>query len=83
MQGFNRDRLRVRALTLTVFAAVSIGRLGSIPACAEAPATTQPVALTASAVAVADKFSADAAEQIFKEGGNAVDAARRSPSPSP
>ena len=31
--------------------------------------------LTASAVAVADKFSADAAEQIFKEGGNAVDAA--------
>ena len=31
--------------------------------------------LTASAVAVADEFSADAAEQIFKEGGNAVDAA--------
>jgi gamma-glutamyltranspeptidase / glutathione hydrolase len=31
--------------------------------------------LTASAVAVADKFSADAAEQIFKEGGNPVEAA--------
>ncbi|MCF1586512.1 gamma-glutamyltransferase, partial [Klebsiella pneumoniae] len=31
--------------------------------------------LTSSAVAVADKYSADAAERIFKEGGNAIDAA--------
>ena len=31
--------------------------------------------LTGSAVAVADKYSADTAEQIFKEGGNAIDAA--------
>ena len=52
-----------------------MGCLGAIPAFAEAPATSKPVVLTASAVAVADKFSADAAEQIFKEGGNAVDAA--------
>ena len=31
--------------------------------------------LTASAVAVADKYGAEAAEEIFKKGGNAVDAA--------
>jgi gamma-glutamyltranspeptidase/glutathione hydrolase len=37
--------------------------------------TPQPAVLTASAVAVADKYAADAAEQIFREGGNAVDAA--------
>ena len=63
------------ALTLAFLASVSIRCLDAIPAFAEAPATSQPVVLTASAVAVADKFSADAAEQIFKEGGNAVDAA--------
>ncbi|WP_414056228.1 gamma-glutamyltransferase [Paraburkholderia hospita] len=50
------------------------GLLESAPAHAKAPAPQQPV-LNASAVAVADKYSADAAEQIFKEGGNAVDAA--------
>ncbi|MGN6666633.1 MAG: gamma-glutamyltransferase [Trinickia sp.] len=50
--------------------------LGFAP-CTSAWAKTsaqQPV-LTASAMAVADEFSADAAERIFKEGGNAVDAA--------
>ncbi len=63
------------ALTLAFLASFSVRCLDAIPAFAEAPATSQPVVLTASAVAVADKFSADAAEQIFKEGGNAVDAA--------
>ncbi len=63
------------ALTLAFLASISIGSFGAIPASAETPATSQPIQLTASAVAVADKFSADAAEQIFKEGGNAVDAA--------
>ncbi|WP_449184037.1 gamma-glutamyltransferase [Trinickia sp. YCB016] len=55
-------------------ATASIGFIESAPAYAKAPAAQTPV-LNASAVAVADKFSADAAEQIFKEGGNAVDAA--------
>src|SRR6478752_1834868 len=32
-------------------------------------------AIVASAVAVADKYAADTAEQIFRQGGNAVDAA--------
>jgi gamma-glutamyltranspeptidase / glutathione hydrolase len=36
---------------------------------------TQPQVLNASAVAVADKYAADTAGQIFKLGGNAVDAA--------
>jgi gamma-glutamyltranspeptidase/glutathione hydrolase len=42
-------------------------------AAAEPP--SQPVILQSSAVAVSDKFGADAAEQVFKQGGNAVDAA--------
>ena len=63
------------ALTLAFLASVPIRCLDAIPAFAEGPATSPPVVLTASAVAVADKFSADAAEQTFKEGGNAVDAA--------
>ncbi len=49
------------------------GFVESTPAYAKV--APQPAVLTASAVAVADKFAADAAEQIFKQGGNAVDAA--------
>ena len=73
--AFKKDKWNAAALALTVVACVSIRCLGPIPALAEVPATSQPVALTAAAVAVADKFSADAAEQILKRGGNAVDAA--------
>lgn len=47
--------------------------VGNEAAFARAPVQT-PV-LTASAIAVADKYSADAAQQIFNEGGNAIDAA--------
>ena len=72
VKAFNNKKLSTMALTLAFLASVSIRWLGAVPAFA---ATSQPVVLTASAVAVADKFSADAAEQIFKEGGNAVDAA--------
>src|ERR1700721_538805 len=75
VKTFNKGKLSMMALTLAFLASVSIRCLGAIPAFAETPATSRPVVLTASAVAVADKFSADAAEQIFKEGGNAVDAA--------
>ncbi len=57
-----------------VFASLAVVCLAG-SASAEAPATSPPIVLTAAAVAVADKFSADAAEQIFDEGGNAVDAA--------
>jgi gamma-glutamyltranspeptidase/glutathione hydrolase len=63
------------ALALALLASVALRGLGPVPAFAEAPAASRPVALTASAVAVADRFGADAAEEIFKEGGNAVDAA--------
>jgi gamma-glutamyltranspeptidase / glutathione hydrolase len=61
------------ALSLVAFCSISPSLLISASAYAEAPA--RPAVLAASAVAVADKFSADAAEEIFKEGGNAVDAA--------
>jgi gamma-glutamyltranspeptidase/glutathione hydrolase len=68
---------RTRSFTLgTVVAAafsVSVAFVETTPAYAKTP--TQPAVLTASAVAVADKYAADTAEQIFKEGGNAVDAA--------
>ncbi|KGX79626.1 gamma-glutamyltransferase [Burkholderia pseudomallei MSHR435] len=49
------------------------GFLPSAPAHAKGP--QQRVVLDGSAVAVADKYSADAAEEIFRQGGNAVDAA--------
>ena len=52
---------------------LSFGFVESTPAYAKV--APQPAVLTASAVAVADKFAADAAEQVLKEGGNAVDAA--------
>ncbi|MEX3958706.1 gamma-glutamyltransferase [Trinickia sp. EG282A] len=61
------------ASAIVALATISIGFLESTPAVAKTNAA-KPV-LTASALAVADKFSADAAERIFKEGGNAVDAA--------
>jgi len=68
---------RTRSFTLGTVAAaafsVSVAFVETTPAYAKTP--TQPAVLTASAVAVADKYAADTAEQIFKEGGNAVDAA--------
>jgi gamma-glutamyltranspeptidase/glutathione hydrolase len=63
------------ALAAVALFTVSSGFLETAPAYAKAPQKQQPAVLNASAIAVADKFSADAAEQIFKEGGNAVDAA--------
>lgn len=72
-----RSPHRTRSLAVGTIAiaalSASVGFVESTPAYAKAAA--QPAVLTASAVAVADKFAADSAEQIFKEGGNAVDAA--------
>ena len=66
-------KLSASVVAAAAFFTVSSGFLETAPAYAKAP--QQAAVLDASAVAVADKFSADAAEQIFKEGGNAVDAA--------
>lgn len=63
--------IRVRGWVLAT--TVTLGFAPYAPAWAKT-STPQPV-LSASAMAVADEFSADAAERIFKEGGNAVDAA--------
>lgn len=69
---------RLRAVALGAFAAaaltVSAGFVETTPAYARTADAEQPV-LTASAVAVADKYAAATAEQIFRQGGNAVDAA--------
>ena len=60
---------------------LSLGFAPATPAWAKTSKSTHTAAtaskpvLSASAMAVADEFSADAAERIFKEGGNAVDAA--------
>jgi gamma-glutamyltranspeptidase / glutathione hydrolase len=68
-----KSKSAATAFALVAFSSISPSLLALAPAYAEAPA--RPAVLTASAVAVADKYSADAAEEIFKEGGNAVDAA--------
>ncbi|CAG9196879.1 Glutathione hydrolase proenzyme [Paraburkholderia sabiae] len=70
----DKAKFSATALAVVGLFTTSAGFLESAPAYAKAPSAQQPV-LNASAVAVADKYSADAAEQIFKEGGNAVDAA--------
>jgi gamma-glutamyltranspeptidase/glutathione hydrolase len=69
-----RIKMFFSGLAAVAFASASIGFVESTPAVAKTT-TARPPVLTASAIAVADTFSADAAEQIFKEGGNAVDAA--------
>ena len=74
MKLIDKANFSATALAVAGLFTASAGFLESAPAYAKAPPPQQPV-LNASAVAVADKYSADAAEQIFKEGGNAVDAA--------
>src|SRR5579863_2109246 len=75
MKLFHNVKGSASGLAFVALVSVSSGFLEATPAFAKAPAKAQPAILTASAIAVADKYSADAAEQIFKEGGNAVDAA--------
>ena len=68
---------RIRSLALGAIVASALMTAGFVetaPAYAKT-ADAQPAVLNASAVAVADKYAADTAEQIFKQGGNAVDAA--------
>ncbi|WP_250493458.1 gamma-glutamyltransferase [Caballeronia sp. GAWG1-1] len=75
MQSKREPRFRTLALSAIVASALlAAGFVETTPAVAKT-ADTQPQVLTASAVAVADKFAADTAEQILKQGGNAVDAA--------
>ncbi|MEX3815596.1 gamma-glutamyltransferase [Paraburkholderia sp. BR13439] len=75
MKLLNRVQSSASGFALVTLTAVSTGFLECAPAFAKVPEKQQPAVLTASAIAVADKYSADAAEKVFKEGGNAVDAA--------
>ncbi|MBB3258551.1 gamma-glutamyltranspeptidase/glutathione hydrolase [Paraburkholderia bannensis] len=74
MKLVDRTKISAAALALVSLSALSAGFLEATPAFAK-DTQQHPAVLNASAVAVADKYAADAAEQIFKEGGNAVDAA--------
>jgi gamma-glutamyltranspeptidase/glutathione hydrolase len=74
MKLVDRTKISAAALALVSLSALSAGFLEATPAFAK-DTQQRPAVLNASAVAVADKYAADAAEQIFKEGGNAVDAA--------
>jgi len=74
MKLVEKTKISAAALALLSLTALSAGFLEATPAFAK-DTQQRPAVLTASAVAVADKYAADAAEQIFKEGGNAVDAA--------
>jgi gamma-glutamyltranspeptidase/glutathione hydrolase len=74
VKASNKAKLSIAGLAFAGLVSISAGFLEATPAYAKGPAK-QPAVLSASAIAVADKYSADAAEQIFKEGGNAVDAA--------
>ncbi|WP_409017959.1 MULTISPECIES: gamma-glutamyltransferase [unclassified Caballeronia] len=66
--------MRTFALSAIVASALlTAGFVDTTPA--HAKTADQPQVLTSSAVAVADKYAADTAEQILKQGGNAVDAA--------
>jgi gamma-glutamyltranspeptidase / glutathione hydrolase len=73
MSSAFRIKPAVAGSAIVALATMSSGFIESTPAVAKTNAA-KPV-LTASAMAVADEYSADAAERIFKEGGNAVDAA--------
>jgi gamma-glutamyltranspeptidase/glutathione hydrolase len=71
-----KKELRVRTLALSAIVASALMTAGFVETTpAHAKTAEQPQVLTSSAVAVADKYAADTAEQIFKLGGNAVDAA--------
>ncbi|BBP98658.1 gamma-glutamyltransferase 1 [Burkholderia sp. SFA1] len=74
---FFKQEPRVRSLALSAIVASALVAAGFVDTSPAHAKTTdaQPQVLTASAVAVADTYAADTAEQIFKQGGNAVDAA--------
>ncbi|RKT24521.1 gamma-glutamyltransferase 1 [Paraburkholderia sp. RAU2J] len=68
--SFFRSRI---VMASALFAVLSGGAFSPAPALAKTPPPK--TVLDASAVAVPDRYSADAAQQIFAAGGNAVDAA--------
>ncbi|HEY2024417.1 gamma-glutamyltransferase [Paraburkholderia sp.] len=75
MKLFSNVKASASGFALVALISVSSGFLEATPAVAKAPAKIQPATLTSAAIAVPDRYSADAAGQIFNEGGNAVDAA--------
>ncbi|HEY4353594.1 MAG TPA: gamma-glutamyltransferase family protein, partial [Paraburkholderia sp.] len=78
MKANNKAKLSIASLAFAGLVSISAGFLDATPVYAKGPAkgpAKQPVVLSTSAVSVADQYGADAAQQIFKEGGNAVDAA--------
>jgi gamma-glutamyltranspeptidase/glutathione hydrolase len=66
-------RAKAAVFGLALFSAATFALLADAPAYAKT--APQPMVLDSAAMAVADSYSADAAQQILKKGGNAVDAA--------
>lgn len=73
MKANNKAKLSIASLAIAGLVSISAGFLEATPVYAKGPA--QQAVFATSAVSVADQYGADAAQQIFKEGGNAVDAA--------
>ena len=72
MKLVDKTRISAAVAALVSLGSLSAGLLEASPAFARE--SRQPAVLNAAAVAVADKYAADTAQEIFKEGGNAVDA---------
>ncbi|MFC0573140.1 gamma-glutamyltransferase [Paraburkholderia solisilvae] len=72
MAGERSARKTIHAAALIALAVVLAG---TAPAPAHAKTATDKPVLDAAAVAVPDQYGADTAQQIFAQGGNAVDAA--------
>ncbi len=69
MKANNKAKLSITSLAFAGLLSVSVGFLETHTGlCKGPPRKQQPAVLSASAIAVADKYGADAAEQIFKEG---------------
>ncbi|HXZ07101.1 MAG TPA: gamma-glutamyltransferase, partial [Paraburkholderia sp.] len=69
------NRLNCLSRFVAVAALVAVLGSGFVPAAPALAKTAPQAVLDASAVAVPDRYSAATAQQIFAEGGNAVDAA--------
>ncbi|NML29645.1 gamma-glutamyltransferase [Paraburkholderia antibiotica] len=76
-QSHSVSRRRSRFVSASAWCAALVGLAGGLAMPLSAAAKTSPPkpALDASAVAAPDGYSADTAQQIFAQGGNAVDAA--------
>ncbi|WP_153099765.1 gamma-glutamyltransferase [Paraburkholderia hayleyella] len=75
MKLINKAKFSATTFAFAAWVSISVGFIDAAPAHAKPPAAPKPAVLSAGAIAVADQYGADTAAQIFRKGGNAVDAA--------